>query len=88
MHWGVQREKESFCTLSAIWVGVESGKHVFFNSHTQKKEENLCLIPRQVVLVLSLIFRKENMAKFKTDTCMKRRKHEQDRKAVLEPILS
>lgn len=39
MHWDVQREKGSFCSLSDTWVGVESGKHKFFNSHTQKKKK-------------------------------------------------
>lgn len=53
-----------------------------------KRKKNLCLIPRQGVLVSSLSFRKENMTKFKGDTCMKRRKYEQVRKAILYPILS
>lgn len=39
LHWSVQREKGTFCALSDTWVGVESGKHIFFYSHTQKNEK-------------------------------------------------
>lgn len=45
-------------------------------------------MPRQEVLVLSLIFRKENMAKYRRDTCTQRRQYEQVRKAELYPVLS
>lgn len=73
-----------FLTLGLGW-SLES---TYFLIHILRKKKNLCLIPRQGVLVLNLIFRKEKVAKFKRDTYMKKRKYEQVRKAKLYPILS
>lgn len=79
--------KEAFALSLTLGLGWSLESTNFLTHILRKRKKNLCVIPRQGVLVLSLIFRKENMAKFKRDTRMKRRKYEQVRKAQLYSIL-
>lgn len=81
--------REGFASSLTIGLGGTSLESTHFLNHIiRKRKKSLCLMLRQEVLVLSLIFRKENIEKFRRETCMQRRQYEGVRKAELYPSLS